>query len=74
MSDDEIAHIFYPMRTCTDNERLIAISIGRAIERISRRAALEEASRQWDGCFYDGVGERIEIGAAIRALATGETN
>jgi hypothetical protein len=47
---------------------------GFRIWQASRRAALEEAACQWDGCFYDGVGERIEIGAAIRALVNGETN
>jgi hypothetical protein len=34
-----------------------------------RGSALEGAAIQWDGCFYEGVGERIDIGAAIRALS-----
>jgi hypothetical protein len=40
MSDDEIVRIFYPMNTCSDNERLIAVAIGRAVYR----KALEEAA------------------------------
>jgi alpha/beta superfamily hydrolase len=40
-----------------------------AFAREIRRAALEGAAIQWDGCFYEGVGERIDIGAAIRALS-----
>jgi hypothetical protein len=38
-----------------------------------RLAALREAASQWDGCFYEDVGERIDIGAAIRALSQKES-
>lgn len=33
LTDDEIVEIFYPLRTCSTDERLIALAVGRAIER-----------------------------------------
>lgn len=29
--------------------------------------AVERIAQEWDGCMYDGVGEAIDIGAAIRS-------
>lgn len=43
MTNDEIVQIFYPMDTATENQKLIAIGIGRAIEmRVTRESAQEK--------------------------------
>jgi hypothetical protein len=70
MTDGEIATIFTKATGfMIDAEQPDLIGFARAIEKEYRRAALEEDALQWDGCFYEGVGERIDIGAAIRALS-----
>lgn len=59
LTNERIAQIFYPMSTATDNQKLIAIGIGRAIERIveSRYKATASALTVWYGSMPESNGK-----------------
>lgn len=76
LTDDEIVEIFYPLRTCSTDERLIALAVGRAIERRALAASSVEqpvaapidADADARECLMDVVSHHGDFEKACRAL------